>query len=192
MDKKRGKNPVKKDHVNSREAGQARGGGEISVWQPNCLYPKQKTSIPLTWELRIAPVLLGPQVGGRAVSREPRPSILQAGLLALGSSYSRRLPGAFNNPSGLQPVSSPITAAGPRRFRTVFPFNPVGPVKYLLSIPFYPGCEGKSPETGRIRRRSGPPPGPGPRGSIWLGEGTRRGDRPDDSWSRNVPYPWPR
>jgi len=31
----------------------------------------KKTSIPLTGELRIAPVLLGPQVGGRAVSREP-------------------------------------------------------------------------------------------------------------------------
>jgi hypothetical protein len=64
MDKKRGKNPVKKDHVNSREAGQARGGGEISVSSQTAFPPKQKTSIPLTWELRIAPVLLGPQAAG--------------------------------------------------------------------------------------------------------------------------------
>ena len=59
---------------------------------------------------------------------QPDTSILQAGLLALGSSYSRRLPGALRNPSGRQPVSSPITAAGPRRFYTVFPVIPVGPV----------------------------------------------------------------
>jgi hypothetical protein len=65
---------------------------------------------------------------------QPRTSSLQAGLLALGLSYSRRLPGAHRNPSGRQPVSSPITAAGPRRFSTVFPVIPGGTCKSALLL----------------------------------------------------------
>ena len=47
-------------------------------------------------------------------------------------------PGAFPghpSPQWLQPVSSPITAAGPRRFCTVFPLT----CKCFYSIPFRPG-----------------------------------------------------
>ena len=53
-------------------------------------------------------------------------------------------PGAFPghpSPQWLQPVSSPITAAGPRRFCTVFPLT----CKCFYSIPFRPGSQGKSP-----------------------------------------------
>jgi hypothetical protein len=98
---------------------------------PNKPTQNKKTQLPFK-ELRIETLSLDPQVGGQGVSRTP-PSGLQAGLLALGSSYSRRLPEGVSL-SGLQPVSSPITAAGPQRFCTVFPFNPMGPISdYYLS-----------------------------------------------------------
>ena len=47
----------------------------------------------------------------------------QAGLLALGSSYSPRLPGAARQWARVR-VSSPITVTGSRRFRTAFPLGP--------------------------------------------------------------------
>ena len=90
-------------------------------------------------------------------------------------------------PQWLQPVSSPITAAGPRRICTVFPFT----CKCFYLIPFRPGGQGQAPP-GRTRKRLRPPPGPGPQVGIWPGGGTRPGGRPDDSWSRSVPCPWPR
>ncbi len=44
---------------------------------------------------------------------------LQVGLLAPGSTYSRPLPGGIRR--WLQPLSSPVTVAGPRRILTGFP-----------------------------------------------------------------------
>ena len=44
---------------------------------------------------------------------------LQVGLLAPGSTYSRPLPGGIRQ--WLQPLSSPVTVAGPRRILTGFP-----------------------------------------------------------------------
>ena len=81
------------------------------IKNPNSLTQGIEDCTRLAWSSRRRPARIA-----RAC-----PSILQAGFLALGSIYSRRLPRACINPSGLQPVSSPITAAGPRRFFTVFP-----------------------------------------------------------------------
>ena len=56
-----------------------------------------------------------------------------AGLLALGSSYSPGLP--IRMDSGVVRFSYPITAAGPRRICTVFPFKAhYEPPKTVLSL----------------------------------------------------------
>jgi len=121
-DKKRVRNPWKKVQVLPGEQGLA--------WWPDSTRQTKILNSPnrgiedctrLSWSSSRRP--------GRV--SQSGTSILQAGLLALGSSYSRCLPGALSNPSGHQPVSSPITAAGPRRFYTVFPIIPVGPVSML-------------------------------------------------------------
>ena len=104
VDKKRGRNPVKET---------ASTPARRTVFPPQIKNPNS-----LRGELRIAPVLLGPQVGGRPVSRGPCPSILQAGLLALGSIYSRRLPGASFTPvasAGFVPNYSGGTATDSHR-----------------------------------------------------------------------------
>lgn len=49
--------------------------------------------------------------------------IFPAGLLAYGSSYGRAFPPLGG---GMVRLSSPITAAGPRRIRTVFPLRARG------------------------------------------------------------------
>jgi hypothetical protein len=51
------------------------------------------------------------------------PCGFQAGFLAHGSFYSPPLPGPIQRTSGISWLSFPFTAAGPRRFRTVFPFK---------------------------------------------------------------------
>jgi hypothetical protein len=48
---------------------------------------------------------------------------LQAGLLASGSSLGLRLP--IISDSGIMQRQSPVTATGPRRIYTVFPFKPL-------------------------------------------------------------------
>ena len=109
-DKKRDKLPSDKG---LKPAGCRRRGGVTP--------PKTKIPNSLIRELRIAPVLLGPQVGGRACRAPLRPAYRQVFWL-----LARPTPGAFPEaltPSGFQPVSSPITAAGPRRSCTVFSFN---------------------------------------------------------------------
>jgi hypothetical protein len=84
----------------------------------------------------------------------------------------RSTPGAFPghpSPQWLQPVSSPITAAGPRRFCTVFPLT----CKFFDSIPFPPGSQGPAPpaehEGVDVRPQASPgrrqEKGPGARGS---------------------------
>jgi len=40
VDKKRGRNPVKKNRCQARQAGGYRGGKEYSLRQPGCLAPK--------------------------------------------------------------------------------------------------------------------------------------------------------
>ena len=72
------------------------------------------------------------------------------------------------------PVSSPITAAGPRRICTVFPFHPRGGLQVVLCYPVRPGSvKGNRRGSGRTRRCAAPPPGPGPPGRIWPGAGNR-------------------
>lgn len=53
--------------------------------------------------------------------KKSRPLEPQRGVPAHGSSYFRRLPRS-SRPSGLLPGSSPLTAAGPRRFFTELPW----------------------------------------------------------------------
>ena len=55
----------------------------------------------------------------------------QAGLLALGSSYLPRLPIRGSPRTVAVRLSSPITAAGPRRNCTVFPSRPRGRLRAL-------------------------------------------------------------
>ena len=98
-----GEQPRERNLFKAQKTGQA-GGEKHPAGRPDRRFPNKtnkKTPIPFTGELRSAPVLLGPQVGRPPESRGPCPSILQAGLLAFGSSYSRRLPGAILHPSGL-------------------------------------------------------------------------------------------
>jgi len=65
----------------------------------------------------------------RSLNRDPSPRrsseqrILRAGLLASGSSSGRVFP--FFRTVTFQRPLSPVTAAGPRRNRTVFPHRPI-------------------------------------------------------------------
>ena len=67
--------------------------------------------------------MLGP-LRGRAVSARTGFPLNQAGILALGSSYSPRLPGSLQWPVW---ISSPFTAAGPLPNFTGFPFERIAP-----------------------------------------------------------------
>ena len=72
----------------------------------------KKTSTLPKGELRIAPCFLGPQSRSLAASARDSVITLQAGLLTSGSFLNRRLPHP-RQVSGILPVSSPVTAAGP-------------------------------------------------------------------------------
>ncbi len=94
--------------------------------------PDRKKNPWVRMDPRIAPCFLDPWGAGRNASRRRRSQCLvggrhgsQAGLLAPGSSYSLRLP-TRRTGSGSMQVSSPVTAAGPRRTCTGFPFQPGG------------------------------------------------------------------
>jgi len=60
------------------------------------------------------------------------------GLLTLGSSYTPRLPIRLKTESGLLRCSSPITAAGPYRNLTGFPFIASGASSRM---PYHPSLE---------------------------------------------------
>jgi hypothetical protein len=157
-----------------------------TAWPPN-----KKPQFPYSRELRIAPVLLGPQVSGRPVSRGPvRPSYRQVFWL-LDQSTPGAFPGRLSTPVAFSRFRPQLQ----RRDRDGFAPSslfPYGTCKFIYAIPFGPGCQGESPGLGRTRRRLSQPPKPGPRGGIWPGGETRCGDRIGDSWSRSVPCPWPR
>lgn len=90
----------------------------------------------------------------------------QAGLLASGSSYRPRLPTPKG--SGHQRLSSPVTAAGPRRICTVFPIKPSS-----APIPIFWTIESVHLFVKIIRTclHPGPPLAKRPRsrGSLWQG-----------------------
>ena len=184
-DKKWGKNPLAKKPDGSAST---QPGPEGQAGRSNAIKNK-KPQFPLCGELRIAPVSLGPQVGGRGVSRA-YPSSLQAGILALGSAYSRRLPG-----DSLPPVAcSRFRSQSQRRDRDGFAPSSLlthRTYKYLVFIPFCPGCQGKSPGFGGRQRCSGPPPKTGPPGCTWPAAGTRDAGQAGDSAFQNVPCLWP-
>ena len=179
MDKKRGQNPGKE--TAARVARPAGGGGGRIFPLPGKLPgpPIKNPQFPLSRELRIAPVLLGPQAGGRPVSREPvRPSYRQVFWL-----LDQSTPGAFPGCSSTPVAFSRFRPQLQRRDRDGFAPSslfPYGTCKFFYIMPFGPGSQGESPGRGRRRRRSGPPPGPGPPGGIWPGGETRPGDRRDE------------
>lgn len=57
----------------------------------------------------------------RSVASQTFEIYVRSGLLAYGSIYRPRLPAGLEFGSGFLRLSSPLTAAGPRRFLTVFP-----------------------------------------------------------------------
>jgi hypothetical protein len=105
--------------------------------------------------LRIAPVLLGPHDVG-LWSRSPAPSGLQAGLLALGSIYSRRLPGPFiSNPVAVRRFRPQLQRRDRDGFAPSSLFSPEGPAS-IASEKFSRlprPCQGKSPLGSRGGRR---------------------------------------
>jgi hypothetical protein len=121
VDKKWGQNPVKETVAMLAKPAGGGEGENFPSGNRTALPPNKKTPIPLNQGIEDCTRLAWSSSRRPARIARACPSILQAGFLALGSIYSRRLPRACINPSGLQPVSSPITAAGPRRFFTVFP-----------------------------------------------------------------------
>ena len=143
VDKKRGQTPVKETAaILAKPAGVGEGGnfpsGSQTAWPPN-----KKPQFPYSRELRIAPVLLGPQVGGRPVSRGPvRPSYRQVFWL-LDQSTPGAFPGRLSTPVAFSRFRPQLQ----RRDRDGFAPSslfPYGTCKLLHTIPFGPGCQGES------------------------------------------------
>lgn len=192
VDKKWGQNPVKEtaDRL-AKPAGKGDfPSGSRTAWPPN-----KKPQFPYSRELRSAPVLLGPQAGGRPVSREPvRPSYRQ-----VSGSWINLLPApsqGLHQPQWPSAGFVPNYSGGTATVFHRLPSSPMGPVSFSILFFLAPGVKGNhqvpSPGPGRTPGRLSPPPGPGPRGRIWPGGETRPGGRIGDSWSRSVPCPWPR
>jgi hypothetical protein len=116
VDKKRGQSPGKDTAARFTKPP----GG--TAWPQN-----KKPQFPYARELRIAPVLLGPQVGSRPVSREPvRPSHRQVFWL-LDHSTPGAFPGSASTPVALSRFRPQLQ----RRDRDGFApssLSPMGPV----------------------------------------------------------------
>ena len=147
VDKKRGQNPVKETAVMLAKpagigAGENSPSGSRTAWPPN-----KKPQFPESRELRIAPVLLGPQVSGRPVSREPiRPSYRQVFWL-----LDQSTPGAFPGCSSTPVAFSRFRPQLQRRDRDGFAPSslfPYGTCKFFYFIPVGPECQGESPGLG--------------------------------------------
>jgi hypothetical protein len=130
-----GPKPRKRNRCQARQAG-----GERETALP----PNKKPQFPYSRELRIAPVLLGPQAGGRPVSREPvRPSYRQVFWL-----LDHPTPGAFPGPQSTPVAFSRFRPQLQRRDRDGFSPSslfPYGTCKFFYTMLFGPGCQGHSP-----------------------------------------------
>ncbi len=142
VDKKWGRDPVKKT---AAMLAKPEGRGEIFPPAAGLPSPQiKKPQFPYRRELRIAPVLLGPHVGGRPVSREPiRPSYRQVFWL-----LDQSTPGAFPGSASTPVAFSRFRPQLQRRDRDGFAPSslfPYGTCKFVYIIPFDPGRQGQSP-----------------------------------------------
>jgi hypothetical protein len=153
---------------------------------------QQKILNPKSW-IEDCTRFLGPQRGGAGRDHAARTPIHTG---RSSGSWITLLPAPSQDdyylPSGSVPGSSPITAAGPRRFLTVFPLFPLWDlyVAYTLN-PNWVFVKGKFPGRGRKQNFPGELPGPETQDGTWPGGGKRGGDREVAPRFQNGPCPWP-
>ncbi len=144
VDKKWGQNPVKETAVKLAKPAGAGDGENFPSASRTAWPPNKKPQFPYARELRSAPVLLGPQVSGRPVSRGPiRPSYRQVFWL-----LDQSTPGAFPGSASTPVAFSRFRPQLQRRDRDGFSPSslfPYGTCKFFYSIPFGPGRQGQSP-----------------------------------------------
>ena len=144
VDKKWGRDPVKQTAtILAKPAGGGEEGNFPSGSQ-TASPPNKKPQFPQNRELRIAPVLLGPQVSGWPVSREPiRPSHRQVFWL-LDQSTPGAFPGRSNPPVAFSRFRPQLQRRDHDGFApsSLFPY---GTCKFFYTTPFGPGCQGQPP-----------------------------------------------